>query len=564
MIERFINILIIDSNIRNQKGLKEILLGNGNNILIANSVEEGIAIVQSKEVGILILNIDERFSSGFEVLEQLKNESLSKTMYKLVSTENASKGTKFVRGFIDGAVDFITIPFNPILIRSKLDIFKALYHKDQRINQLLTNIFPVNVLENLHLHNKYTPKRVEQGVVLFTDFVNFSSRAKRTKPLKLVKTLEYYFNAFDEITERYKLEKIKTIGDAYMALAGVTENEPEPVIRACLAAIEIRDFMRTERDVNNAFSSECWEIRIGLHMGPLVAGIIGSSKMSFDIWGDTVNIAARTEAASSPGTILITKTIATEIDQLFEIESKGMMDIHKRGGRIATFSLTKLKNEFSLYSNGRVANSAIRKKCGLSTIDFQRMREDILMRMRALMPDTIVYHDVSHTLNVEKSAMRYAQLEGINPHELQLLQTAALYHDTGYLFEYQTNEEYAVQLAQKQLPKFGYSADEIDVVTRIIRATESSEPQTVLEKIMCDADHDYLGRPDYYTIANKLRDELKNQGRTFTEYDWLNFQLNYLSNVHRYHTDTAKNIRLSGKQVRISELRNSLQTLLES
>jgi predicted metal-dependent HD superfamily phosphohydrolase len=180
------------------------------------------------------------------------------------------------------------------------------------------------------------------------------------------------------------------------------------------------------------------------------------------------------------------------------------------------------------------------------------------------MPDTIVYHDVSHTLNVEKSAIRYAQLEGINPHELQLLQTAALYHDSGYLFEYQTNEEYAVQLAQKQLPKFGYSADEIDVVTRIIRATESSEPQTVLEKIMCDADHDYLGRPDYYTIANKLREELKNQGRTFTEYDWLNFQLNYLSHVHRYHTDTAKNIRLSGKQLRIAELRNSLQTLLES
>jgi len=564
MIERFINILIIDSNIRNQKGLKEILLGNGNNILIANSVEEGVAIVKSKEVGILILNIDDPITSGFEELERLKNESLSKTMYKLVSTENASKGTKFVRGFIEGAVDFITMPFNPILIRSKLDIFKALYHKDQRINQLLTNIFPVNVLENLHLHNKYTPKRVEQGVVLFTDFVNFSARAKRTKPLKLVKTLEYYFNAFDEITDRYKLEKIKTIGDAYMALAGVTESEPEPAIRACLAAIEIRDFMRNERDVNNAFSSECWEIRIGLHMGPLVAGIIGSSKMSFDIWGDTVNIAARTEAASAPGTILITKTIASEIDQLFEIESKGMMDIHKRGGRIATYSLNKLKNDSSLYGNGRVANSAIRKKCGLSTIDFQRMREDILMRMRALMPDTIVYHDVRHTLNVEKSAIRYAQLEGINHHDLQLLQTAALYHDSGYLFEYQTNEEYAVQLAQKQLPKFGYSADEIHVVTKIIRATESSEPQTVLEKIMCDADHDYLGRPDYYTIATKLREELKNQGRTFTEYDWLNFQLNYLSNVHRYHTDTAKNIRLSGKQLRIAELRNSLQTLLES
>ena len=564
MIERFINILIIDPSVRNQKGLKEILLGNGNNILISNTVDEAIEIVQSKEVGILILNVDSLLTDGFKELERLKNESLSKTMYKLVSTEDASKGTKYVRGFLEGAVDFITIPFNPILIRSKLDIFKSLYHKDQRINQLLNNIFPVKVLENLQLHNKYTPKRVENGIVLFTDFVNFSARAKQTKPLQLVKTLEYYFNAFDAITEKYKLEKIKTIGDAYLALAGVTESEPEPILRACLAALEMRDFMRTEKDVNNGFFSECWEIRIGLHMGPLVAGIIGSSKMSFDIWGDTVNIAARTEAASKPGSILITKSIATSINDVFEVEPNGLMDIQKRGGRIETFWLKKLKTEHSLYGNGRAANSGIRTKCGLSGIDFQRMREDILTRMRALMPETIIYHDVAHTLNVEKSAVRYAQLEGVSTNDLLLLQTAALYHDAGYLFEYNNNEEYAIQLAQKQLTKFGYSAADIDVVTNIIYATGPGQPETLLEKILCDADHDYLGRPDYYTIANKLRLELQHQGKSLNEYDWLNFQLNYLSNVHRYHTDTAKNIRLSGKQLRIAELRKSLQLLLES
>ncbi len=563
-MERFLNILIVDSNVRNQKGLKEILLGNGNNILFADSFDVALEIVQLKEVGILLLNVDQSSQNGMDQLKELKNASISKTMYKLVITEDASKGTKYVRGFLEGAVDFITLPLNPILIRSKIDIFKALYHKDQRINQLLSNIFPVNVLENLQNNNKFSPKRVENGVVLFTDFVEFSARAKRTKPLRLVKSLEYYFSAFDAITDRYKLEKIKTIGDAYMALAGVTESEPEPAIRACLAALEIRDFIQTEKEVNQALGKDFWEIRIGLHMGPLVAGIIGSRKMSFDIWGDTVNIASRAESASAPGSILITKPIADEVEHIFELEKKGKMDIQKRGGRIDTFHLQSIQLPHSLYQQGRVANSEIRRKCGLSTIDFQRMRQDILSKMQALMPDEMVYHDVAHTLNVEKSAVRYAQLEGVDPDDILLLQTAALYHDAGYLFEYENNEEYAAQLAEKHLPTFGYSPEEIQSVTRIIRATGSVQPNTLLEKIMCDADHDYLGRPDYYSIANKLRKELEQKGRTFTEYDWLKFQLTYLSDVHRYYTETAKNIRLIGKKNRIAEIRHTMQMHLES
>ena len=117
-----------------------------------------------------------------------------------------------------------------------------------------------------------------------------------------------------------------------MELSGVTENKPKSAVRACLAAIEIRDFMRKERDIAIAMKNDFWEIRIGLHMGPLVAGIIGTSKYSFDVWGDTVNIASRAERASKRGHITITSSIQERVTKYFELTSRGEIEIHKRGG----------------------------------------------------------------------------------------------------------------------------------------------------------------------------------------------------------------------------------------
>lgn len=223
-MERFINILIIDDNQKNQKGLKEILSGGGNNVLLADSIEDAHPILKQKEIGILLVNIDNPFASGLELLQSFGDVDV-KNIFKIVLTADSASGAKMVKGLNEGAVDYITIPFNPNLIQAKIEVYKSLYYKDQRINQLLTNIFPMTVLEDLNVNNKFSPKRVENGIVLFTDFVDFSLKARDVKPIRLLKKLEHYFTQFDEIIERYKLEKIKTIGDAYMALGGVTENQ---------------------------------------------------------------------------------------------------------------------------------------------------------------------------------------------------------------------------------------------------------------------------------------------------------------------------------------------------
>jgi class 3 adenylate cyclase/predicted metal-dependent HD superfamily phosphohydrolase len=554
--------LIIDENTRNRKGLKEILSGGGNNILQADSVDQAMAILKQKEIGILLVNIDNPTIGGIELLQTMKEASSVKNMYKIAVTSDSISGAKMVKGLNEGAVDFITYPFNPNLIKAKIEVYKSLFYKDQRINQLLENIFPTTVLEDLSNNSKFSPKRVENGIILFTDFVDFSLKAKNIKPIRLLKKLEYYFNKFDEIIDRYKLEKIKTIGDAYMALAGVTENHPEPEIRACLAALEIRDFLITERNIARAMSRDYWEIRIGIHMGPVVAGIIGGSKISFDVWGDSVNIAARAEQGSKPGFITITQAVKDKISNHFITESRGEVSIHKRGGSMPMHYLTDINPDHTMPDDDAVASGALRVKCGLSSIDFLQMRRDITNRLRSLLPEDLVYHDLNHTLNVEKAAIRFARLEGVDDESMQLLQTAVLYHDSGFILRYDENEQFAIQLAQSNLPRFGYTPDQISKVIQIISSTKhGAVPKDLLEQIMCDADHDYLGRADYYNVAKKLRIEMENYGKIMSEKEWINYQLKYLENTHRFYTETAKNIRVQGKKYRISELKEQLKEI---
>jgi predicted metal-dependent HD superfamily phosphohydrolase len=244
------------------------------------------------------------------------------------------------------------------------------------------------------------------------------------------------------------------------------------------------------------------------------------------------------------------------------LESRGEVAIHKRGGSIEMFYLKELKNEHCLYGEGKIASTSLRIHCGLSPIDFEHMRNDVINRLKALLPEDVIYHDISHTLNVEKAAERYARLEGVDENNILLLRTAALYHDTGFILQYHHNEEFAIQMAESYLPRFGYSEEQIALISAMIRATEShKEPESLLAQIMCDADHDYLGRPDYYTIANKLRLELENNNVQMTDIEWIEFQLRYLVNVHRYYTETAQNIRLIGKKQRINELQKQLEKL---
>ena len=119
-------------------------------------------------------------------------------------------------------------------------------------------------------------------------------------------------------------------------------------------------------------------------------------------------------------------------------------------------------------------------------------------------------------------------------------------------------------MARSTLPTFGYSVQQIEVVAEIISATKRNvEPKNILEEIMCDADYDYLGRPDYHVIAKKLREEMSLHDTHFSDSEWINYQLNFLENEHQFYTESAKNIRFHGKQARIRKLKQKLNLLIE-
>jgi class 3 adenylate cyclase/predicted metal-dependent HD superfamily phosphohydrolase/ActR/RegA family two-component response regulator len=562
-LEHFINILLLDQNKTIIAGLKTILSSGGNNLIVCQTISEAIKQIEKREIGIILINISDDIDDSLKQLDQLRQCENENSFYTLlICNKNISEGN-IVKGFNKGAVDYIKHPFNPNLVKAKINVFKTLYFKDIRINQLLNNIFPQTVLDSLNTVGKFSPKRIEEGTVLFTDFIAFSKIAKNTKPLSLIKQLERYFNKFDEITERYQLEKIKTIGDAYMALAGVTEKLPNPSVRASLAALEMRDYIINDGSYARATGEDYWDIRIGIHSGPLVAGIIGNKKMSFDVWGDTVNIAARAEQNSETNSITITEKVAGNIISYFNLNHRGEVII-KYGDAVDMYFLESLKAEYSLFNEGKLATRKLRKRCGLIGIDFEHTRRDILNKLKSALPDELVYHDIKHTLNVEQAAIRLAKLEGIKGEELFLLRTAVLFHDSGFIVKYDNNEDFSVNFMEKQLPNYGYTDAQINTIKSIILSTKRDvDPKSILEQIICDADHDYLGRADYFSHSNNLRIELADNGKKMTDLEWIDFQLDYLVNIHKYYTETARNIRNKGKQKRIEELTAQKNTFVD-
>lgn len=559
-MEKYINILIFDQNHNDLERLYDILRGRGHNIFKTDNVSDFMEKFENYEIGIVIVNLESPDLEEYDITEFLNKQMRDKQTFLLVLADDV-ESVNMVKGYNLGAVDYLKKPFKDKLVKTKIEVFKKLYFKEKRIIQLLENILPKKTLEEFYQKGISSPKRIENGSILFTDFKDFSKIASENKPIQLIKKLDHYFSKYDEIVEMFHLEKIKTIGDAYMAVGGVTELDPNPAIRTALAAIRIRDIMETEMLTAKAFGRDYWEVRIGMHTGELIAGVIGKHKFTFDVWGHSVNVAARCEKNSEAQKITVSKHVYDELKDYFEFTERGSIDV-KNIGKLELYFLEKIREEYSLYREGKIANQKLRKICGLPIMDFDGAKTSIINTLKSELPNGLIYHNVHHTLNVEKAAVRLATLEGIDTEGVILLRTAVLFHDAGFIYQYENNEELGARLAEQTLPYYGYSPEHIEIVKKIILSTSHDiEPQSKLEMIMCDADHDYLGRPDYNKIAKDLREELRLNGQEFSDYEWYHFQMKYLKEKHQYYTTTAYNLRQSGKENKILEIEKTLKKL---
>jgi len=231
----------------------------------------------------------------------------------------------------------------------------------EKSERLLHNILPAAVAQELKERNAVTPRFFDSATILFADFQSFTQLAEHLEPRALVDHLNDFFSGFDIIAEKHRLEMLKTIGDAYMCVGGIPQPNRTHPVDACLAALEMRAEMaainrRRERLLPR------WEVRIGIHTGPVIAGIVGRRKFIYDVWGDAVNIAARMEAAGEAGRINVSAEVYERTRLLFDFAPRGSIEA-KNKGKVEMFFLLGLKPHFTRDEEHCLPNVAFAAEC---------------------------------------------------------------------------------------------------------------------------------------------------------------------------------------------------------
>jgi adenylate cyclase len=235
-----------------------------------------------------------------------------------------------------------------------------------RAEELLDNLLPAAVADELKKNGRVRPRYVRSATVLFADVRGFTLLAERAEPAALIGLLDQYFTAFDDIVARRGLEKIKTIGDAYMAVGGMPETGLRHPLDACLAGLEMQAAAARIKSRSDKMRLPSLDLRVGIHTGPVISGVVGNRRFTFDIWGDAVNTASFMEAHCLPGRINISDTVAGHANALFDLEPRGPVEAkHERSHEM--FFLNRLKPEFSRDPAGHRPNESFAAEYGRLT-----------------------------------------------------------------------------------------------------------------------------------------------------------------------------------------------------
>jgi adenylate cyclase len=393
--------------------------------------------------------------------------------------------------------------------------------------------------------------KFKMGTVLFADIHGFAKLTDQMDTEGMMDELDDLFFSFDQIVRKYKLEKIKTIGDSYMCAGGVPVKNSTNPIDVVMAALEMNRYLVELKQKSE--KNRVWDIKIGIHTGSVTAIASGKKKVSWELKGDTVNIASRLSASCEAGSINISANTYELVKEFFTCEYNGKIPV-KYIGDLGMYYVKGIIPEFSKDRKGLVPNSNFDTKFKL--IQFVDMQEIILDKLEKELPEYLHYHNVKHTIDVITEVELIGWAEGVNEEEVLLLKTAALFHDSGHTIGYERHEELGCDLAREFLPKYSFTPEQIDRVCELIMATQMPpKPGNLLERIMCDSDLDYLGRSDFIPVSNTLYEELKRQDKIGSLNDWNKLQIKFISG-HQYFTETARNLREVNKQKQIERIKS--------
>ncbi len=392
-------------------------------------------------------------------------------------------------------------------------------------------------------------QKFKMVTVLFANIEGFYKLTDNADSEALMDQLDEVLLEFNAILKKYKIQKIKTIGDTYMAAGGIPVKNITNPVEVGLAALEMQNYLEERRQ---AEAKSVWNMSLGIHTGPVTAVTTGKKKVSYDIKGDTVNIAHRVQGVGASGKILISVMTYELIKEFFICEYFGKLPV-KYKGDLEMFEVQGIRQEYSRDRAGSEPNKNFDTKFKL--IQFTDLQEIILDKLERELPDYLYYHNVKHTVDVVTEVELIGWAEGVSDADILVLKTAALFHDAGHTINYDEHEYHGTVLAREMLPEFGYSNEQIDKICEVIMATRMPpRPKNLLEKIICDADLDYLGRSDMIPVSNTLYKELKEQEKIGTLDDWNKLQVNFITG-HQYFTRTAQSLREVNKQKQIERIR---------
>lgn len=432
---------------------------------------------------------------------------------------------------------------------------EELVKEKEKTDNLLARVLPHDTASELKEKGKVNTQRFKMVTVLFSDIEGFTRITDETNPETLIDQLDKFFLYFDSVVEKYRIEKIKTIGDAYMCAGGIPEKNRTNPVEVILAALEMMQFMKSITS-NSSKKAKVWELRIGIDTGPVIAGVVGRSKLTYDIWGSTVNTASRMESSGEVGQINISGNTYMLVKDYFICTYRGKMPV-KNKGDIQMYFVNGIKPSLSEGMQGLKPNHDFFIQ--LQLIRLGDLEDFILEKLEKGLPKELYYHNLKHTVDVYTQVELIGRSENVSKEELLLLRTAALFHDAGHLIDYDTHEEMAVKLIREILPEYQYSQKQIDIISQLIMVTKlPPQPTNLLEEIMCDADLDYLGRPDFIPVSNMLYKELHEHGKIGTLREWNELQIKFIDK-HHYFTKTARRLRNVNKQSQLDKLKRWME-----
>ena len=330
-------LLVVDDNEDNRFTLTERLKREGyGNVACASNGREALELLATRPFDLVLLDITMPEMDGYQVLHEVKADTTLRNI-PIVMISAVDEIESVARCIGLGAEDYLAKPFNAVLLRARLAAClekkklrdqEAVYtqqieNEKRRADELLYAMLPPGAVRELKATNAVRPRRYDEVAVLFCDIVGFTAYCDENPPEKVVEHLQALNEEYERIVRQHEMEKIKTIGDAFMATAGLFTPVPDPVFASLQCGLDmVTASRRTEPS---------WEVRVGVQFGPVVAGIIGHRQYLFDLWGDTVNMASRIAAHANPGTVATSGATWHRIRDRGRGRSLGFVDIKGKG-----------------------------------------------------------------------------------------------------------------------------------------------------------------------------------------------------------------------------------------